>query len=558
MSTFNPPADIAQITLAKSSDVNAIKAATAIAFGLLPNESKLQRGTVNFAVDTGTANSYVVALDASITSYTDGLQVVFRPLNDNTGSATINLNSLGAKSIRLTDSQPIQAGDISAGAVIDVRYSTATGFFHLTPNSAIYAYEAGTSATAAAASASAASTSASNASTSATNAASSATAASTSASNASTSASTATTQAGIATTQAGLATTNGAAQVALATAQVALAADQVTLATTQATNAVTSATNAANSALAASTSASNASASASTATTQASNASTSATNAASSATSAAASYDSFDDRYLGAKSSDPSVDNDGNALLTGALYWNTASSEMRVYSGSAWVTAYLPAAGYLALSGGTMTGNITFAAGSLGVGSTDLSRFAIHIAKNITGNATSYGILNDAVIQSDVTINAFYNRTGAATAAAAFTLTGLTHYDATQNAFGATSAVTNQYGFSAGSTLTGATNNYGFFGNIAAGTGRYNLYMAGTADNYLAGSLGIGAIANASALLDVQSTTKGVRMPNMTTTQKNAISSPAAGLMVFDTTLSKICVYTGAAWTTLGTDGGTF
>jgi len=65
------------------------------------------------------------------------------------------------------------------------------------------------------------------------------------------------------------------------------------------------------------------------------------------------------------------------------------------------------------------------------------------------------------------------------------------------------------------------------------------------------GNLGIGAVPNASAILDAQSTTKGVRMPNMTTTQKNAISSPAAGLMVFDTTLAKLCVYSGSAWQTV-------
>lgn len=65
------------------------------------------------------------------------------------------------------------------------------------------------------------------------------------------------------------------------------------------------------------------------------------------------------------------------------------------------------------------------------------------------------------------------------------------------------------------------------------------------------GNVGIGATANASAILDAQSTTKGVRMPNMTTTQKNAIATPAAGLMVFDTTLSKLCVYSGAAWQTI-------
>jgi hypothetical protein len=66
------------------------------------------------------------------------------------------------------------------------------------------------------------------------------------------------------------------------------------------------------------------------------------------------------------------------------------------------------------------------------------------------------------------------------------------------------------------------------------------------------GNVGIGtASPNASAILDAQSTTKGVRMPNMTTTQKNAIASPAAGLMVFDTTLAKLCVYSGAAWETI-------
>ena len=66
------------------------------------------------------------------------------------------------------------------------------------------------------------------------------------------------------------------------------------------------------------------------------------------------------------------------------------------------------------------------------------------------------------------------------------------------------------------------------------------------------GNLGIGTSSpSASAILDAQSTTKGVRFPNMTTTQKNAISSPAAGLVVFDTTLAKLCVYSGAAWQTI-------
>lgn len=65
-------------------------------------------------------------------------------------------------------------------------------------------------------------------------------------------------------------------------------------------------------------------------------AASSATAAASSATAAANTYDSFDDRYLGAKSTPPSVDNDGNPLLTGALYWNSVSNTMFAWSGSAW------------------------------------------------------------------------------------------------------------------------------------------------------------------------------------------------------------------------------
>jgi hypothetical protein len=55
-----------------------------------------------------------------------------------------------------------------------------------------------------------------------------------------------------------------------------------------------------------------------------------------SATSAATTYDEFDDRYLGSKSTPPTLDNDGNALITGALYWNSVSNAMFVWTGSAW------------------------------------------------------------------------------------------------------------------------------------------------------------------------------------------------------------------------------
>ena len=118
----------------------------------------------------------------------------------------------------------------------------------------------------------------------------------------------------------------------------ASATTSASAAATSATAAATSATAAASSATTASTQASNASTSASTASTQATNAANSATAAAASAASAATALDNFDDTYLGAKSSDPSTDNDGDALNAGDLYFNTTDNVLKVYNGSSFQT----------------------------------------------------------------------------------------------------------------------------------------------------------------------------------------------------------------------------
>jgi hypothetical protein len=158
--------------------------------------------------------------------------------------------------------------------------------------------------------------------------------ASTSATNAASSASTATTQAGLASTSA----TNAATSATAASGSASTASAQATNAAASATTASTQATNAASSASSSSTSAA-------TATTQATNASSSATSASGSATTATtqaglattariaaeAALDAFDDRYLGSKTSAPTLDNDGNALVSGALYFNDTLNAMYVY-----------------------------------------------------------------------------------------------------------------------------------------------------------------------------------------------------------------------------------
>lgn len=98
----------------------------------------------------------------------------------------------------------------------------------------------------------------------------------------------------------------------------------------------------------------------------------SATAAAASAASAASSYDQFDDRYLGSKSSDPTVDNDGNALLTGALYYNTTAEQIKVYTGSVWKNAGSTVNGTSSRTVATATSNQTSFSVTYDVGFVDV------------------------------------------------------------------------------------------------------------------------------------------------------------------------------------------
>jgi hypothetical protein len=83
-----------------------------------------------------------------------------------------------------------------------------------------------------------------------------------------------------------------------------------------------------------------------------------------------AALDSFDDRYLGSKASDPTLDNDGNALAAGALYFNSTDNVMKVYTGSAWVAAYASLSGALLVANNLsdLSSNVS-ARTNLGLGS---------------------------------------------------------------------------------------------------------------------------------------------------------------------------------------------
>jgi hypothetical protein len=312
-------------------------------------------------VITGLSSAGMVASSATPKDYVDSILGSATAAATSAASAATSAASAATSATSASNSATASATSASAAA------TSATSAATSATSAAASATAAATSATSAAASESAVAASAAAAATSAASASTSASSALTSANSASTSASSALTSANSAATSASTMAASVAAASASATAaatSATSAAASATAAATSASSAATSAssaltsansanadaitaaasvasiaayaTTASNSASAAATSATSAATSASSASTSASSALTSANSAATSASSAATSYDEFDDRYLGAKSTPPTLDNDGNALITGALYWNTVTNEMFVWSGSAW------------------------------------------------------------------------------------------------------------------------------------------------------------------------------------------------------------------------------
>ena len=291
-------------------------------------------------VITGLSSAGMVDSSATPKIYVDTILGSAQAAATSAASAAASATSAATSATSAAASASAAASSASASA------SSASAAATSATSAANSATAAATSATSAAASATAAATSATSAAASAATAAASvasiagyATAAANSASAAATSATSAAASATAAATSATSAANSATAAATSATSAdsaASIAIAQASNASASATAAATSATSSATSASAAATSATSAAASATAAATSATSAATSATSAASSATAAEAAWDQFDDRYLGAKTSDPTVDNDGNPLVTGALYFNSVVGAMKVYDGVAW------------------------------------------------------------------------------------------------------------------------------------------------------------------------------------------------------------------------------
>jgi hypothetical protein len=357
---------------------------------------------------TASANSATASASSASTATTKASEASTSASNAAT-SATASANSATAS-----------ANSATAAATAETNAETAE------TNAETAETNAATSATASSNSATSAATSATTASTQATNAATSATTASTQATNAATSASTASTQA---TNSANSATAAETAETNAETAETN-AETAETNAASSASASASSATSSANSATTATTKATEASTSASTATIKANEASSSATDAANSASSASASkdaalaaLDNFDDRYLGQKASDPTVDNDGDALISGALYFNTTDDAMQVYDGSNWLSAYASLSGALLESNNLSdVASATTARSNLGLGTaattaatayataaqgTKVDGIEANADVTDTTNVTAAGALMDSEVTNLAQVKAF-------------------------------------------------------------------------------------------------------------------------------------------------------
>lgn len=131
----------------------------AASFALLPSPTALASGSINYALDTGLTNAYVVSVSSAVTAYSDGFSFFFKPLNNNSGASTLNVNTLGLKAIVRPDGTAVQLNDIVANQILKLTYNSSYNGFQLDTDIS-YANQAAASASAAAASAGSAAASA--------------------------------------------------------------------------------------------------------------------------------------------------------------------------------------------------------------------------------------------------------------------------------------------------------------------------------------------------------------------------------------------------------------
>jgi len=316
-------------------------------------------------------------------------------------------------------------------------------------------------------------------------------------------------------------------------------------ATTAQTAAAASATAAASSATAAASSATGAASSASTATTKASEASSSASAAASSATSAATSFDNFDDRYLGAKSTsggNPTVDNDGDALIDGALFFDSTNNVLMVYNlgTTTWLRTTPTSSDQTAIN--TVNSNASNINTVAGVSANVTTVAGISSAVSATaGKATEIGLLGVSSVITDMGI------LGTTDVVADMAILGTADVVSDMNVLGTSANVT------AMSNVSGGIVNVNTVASDLGGSNNIGT-VAGSITNV--NNCG-GSITEISTVANNLST-----VTDFFAVYRTGSSDPTTSLdtgdLFYNTTSGTLKVYTGSAWEAGVTAGSGF
>ena len=185
--------------------------------------------------------------------------------------------------------------------------------------------------------------------------------------------------------------------------------------------------------------------------------------------------------------------------LAGYFLANTGTTVGKVYENGNLIKLQAELANYGVALAANGTVQLSFDANGYGAigSSSGTTGYALRIAKQTTGATTAGSLLINPTVQTDVTSLATGIRTSISTAAGAspYTITNLAGSATYGGTYGANTTVTNQFAYYIDSSFATAntTNVYGFYSGLASAASAYNLYMAGTANNYMAGSLGIGS-----------------------------------------------------------------
>ena len=335
------------------------------------------------------------------------------------------------------------------------------------------------------------------------------------------------------------------------------AANEASVASTKAAEAEASASAAASSATSAANEASNANAAklaAQAAQSAAETAQTAAelaeTNAETAQAAAELALDSFDDRYLGAKSSAPAVDNDGDALAEGAMYYDTNDDIIYVWNGTLWQTITTGSGGLQAANNLSDVASASTSRTNLGLEiGTDVQAYSAVLAATTasyttaeetklagietgadvtdTANVTAAGALMDSEVTNLAQVKAFSSADYATAAQGALADTALQSFTETNDL---TAAVT--------------------WANVPDA----NITQSSVTQHQAALSITESQISDLGTYVVETSATGSAEIPSGTTAQRDG--SPAAGYLRFNTTDSSFEGYDGSAWGAIGGGGG--